>query len=101
MAMSLFCYSSKSSPELQKIIDLIENQHQETFKIKFLFSKAQDVDPIQKETVQEYGFSANSFFLIDYNDNPAIGLSPTVVDLIKKSLGADGVLVLFENEELR
>ena len=101
MAMSLFCYSSKSSPELQKIIDLIEGRHQEIFKSKFLFSRAWDISLTQKEIAHDHGFDANSFFLINYNDKSATGLSPTVIGLIKKTLGADDVLVLFEAEELR
>jgi hypothetical protein len=101
MAMDLFCYSSKSSSELQKIIDLTANQHQEIFSRKYLISKVRDAGPTQRETALNHGFDAISIFLISYNDKSAIGLSPTVVDLIKKALGAGNVLILFENEELR
>ncbi|MDR6856821.1 hypothetical protein [Variovorax guangxiensis] len=101
MAMDLFCYSSKSPSELRKIIEVVANLHKEIFSTKFLISEIQDADSTHKETAFDYGFDANSFFMINYNDKSETGLSPVVVKLIKEALGADNVLVLFENEELR
>jgi len=101
MAMSLFCYSSKSPSALQVIVDAIANQHKDIFEKKFLVSDICPAGSVQKEIALDYGFRANSFFLISYNEKLATIPSSVVIDLIKESIGIDDVLVLFENEELR
>ena len=101
MAMNLFCYSSKSPSALQEIVDFIVNQHKEIFEKRFLVSSVRVANSVHKEIALDYGFHANSFFLVNYNDKSGFIPSSTVVDLIKKSIGINDVLVLFENEELK
>jgi len=99
--MDLFCYSSKSPSEVEKIMESTANQNKELFAYKFLISQVRNTEDIHKEIALEYGLRANSFFLIHYNDKSAINLSSDVVEIIKKSLGATESLILFENETLK
>ncbi|MGL4283692.1 MAG: hypothetical protein ACRCSI_08785 [Eubacterium aggregans] len=101
MAMSLFCYSTGSIEFVEKIINSIIDENKDIFLDKFLISKPRETGGIQKEIALEHGLSANSIFLIRYNDKMAVNLSPDVVDIIKAAFGFNNILILFENEVLR
>lgn len=101
MAMSLFCYSTESVEFVESSINSVIEENKDIFLNKFLISKPREAGGTQKEIALEYGFSANSVFLIRYNDKAAVDLSPLVVDIVKAALGFDKVLILFENENLR
>jgi hypothetical protein len=101
MGMDLFCYSSRFPSEVEKIMESIANQNKELFSNKFLISPIRGAGDTHKEIAYEHGLSANSFFLIHYNDKSAISLSSNVVEMVKKSLGVAESLILFENEVLK
>ena len=101
MSMDLFCYSSKSSDEVGRIMSLLADQHKELFAKRFLISQVREAGAIQKEIALEHGLHAKSIFLIHYNDKSAVDLSSDVVQVVKTALGSSDVVILFENETLR
>jgi len=101
MAMDLFCYSSKTFIEVREIMELAADQHKELFATKFLISPAREAGAVQREIALEHGLHAKSIFLIRYNDKSSLDLSSVVIDVVKKELGNNDVVILFENETLR
>ncbi|HTH09861.1 MAG TPA: hypothetical protein VMA55_09845 [Acidovorax sp.] len=108
MAISLFCYSSRTAEDVKEILDFLKVQHRELFAEKFLISRVDDLknpttysDSVSLEIALEHDMRASSLFLVDLNEKSAADLLPTVEAIIKRALGVSNVLILFNNEERR
>jgi hypothetical protein len=101
MAIDLFCYSSLSAQEAQKVIDLMKLQHKGLFDSRFLIFEAREASQVHKEIALEYDVAANSTFLVSLSDKSVADLVPTVLILIKSAFGASNVVILSDGESLR
>lgn len=100
MAMHLFCHSTMSFTEAQKITDLLVQQHPDLFAENFLISQVREASAIQKEIGPDLGMDTQSVFLIRYNGKSAIAESESVIASVKSAFGSGRIIVLFENETL-
>jgi hypothetical protein len=78
-------------------------KYPEIFSHKYLIYEPHAIlddyyDECSKETAQKFGLTAQSLFLVHYNDKTALDLAPMVINIIKNSFGEDNILILFENE---
>lgn len=101
MAIDLFCHSSLPLSQVKDALSLLLLQNQELFANKFLISDVMLSSDVDKEVALEHGLHAQCLFLIRINDKSAMGLLPTVVDIVKDALSESKVVILFENEERR
>jgi len=101
MAIDLFCHSSLPLSQVKDALSPLLLQNQELFANKFLISDVMLSSDVDKEVALEHGLHAQCLFLIRVNDKRAMGLLPTVVDIVKDALGESNVVILFENEERR
>lgn len=108
MAISLFCYSSRTADDVKGILDSLIMLHRDFIAEKFLVSSVDDLrslttyfDSVLVEIALEYGIRVSCLFLVDLNGKSAAGLLPAVEAIIKSALGDSNVLILFNNEERR
>ena len=68
------------------------------FSHKFLISKIMDSNDVDEEIAREFGFRSRFVFLIRVNDKDEAHRMGEVVSVLRRALGPQNVLVLFENE---
>jgi len=100
MAFHLFCYSTVPKDEIALKLKQLVAENQSVFSSKFLISDVTQTHEVGKSIAAEYGFKAQSTFLIRLNDKSVANEFREAVDAINSKIGSDNLLVLRENEEL-
>lgn len=100
MAIDLFCYATMSPSTTKDTLDALTKDKPELFGSKFISSQPVPPSALQREIAGEHGVDAASLFLVRLQDKAAAGLIPDVTAALKRALGADHVVILFENEKV-
>lgn len=100
MAIDITCFTKLITSDLQRKLDDLQTKNPSVFPGHYLLYKARKVDNIGIEISNEYGLEPKSLFRISVINKTLEISTDQLANMIRKSLGADNVIVLLNGEDL-